>query len=151
MIDGHWIAVKDGDERAFALYQRHYTALPYRDGRRRRDKRFCGPGEKLVLLTQNCDALFVWRKFMKPDLAGQEGVNCSVFRNEGDYLSSELILEAEQLAWQIWPGERLYTYVNPRRIRSTNPGYCYKIAGWQVLEKRTTKGLLILEKLPEAQ
>jgi hypothetical protein len=31
-------------------------------------------------------------------------VNCAVFRNEGPVLSSDLILEAEELAWGRWPG-----------------------------------------------
>jgi hypothetical protein len=28
------------------------------------------------------------------------------------------------------PG-RMYTYVNPAKIRSINPGYCFKQAGWR--------------------
>jgi hypothetical protein len=100
---GHWFAVKDGDARAFALFRRHYSYHEYQDGRRQRPgyrHRFLmvGPGEKMVLMTVNCDALFVWRKFMSDD--GQQGVNCAVFRNESPVLSSLLVLEAEQLAWQ---------------------------------------------------
>jgi len=144
LIDGAWLAVPDGDARARALYLRHYSARHYRDGRRR--TLFAGPGEKMVLITQECDALFVWRKFIPAD--GQQGVNCAVFRNEGPRLSSELILEAEQLAWQRWPGERLYTYVAPSKVRSTNPGYCFIKAGWQRCGY-TKGGLVILEKLAE--
>lgn len=54
---------------------------------------------------------------------GQIGVNCAPFRNEGAYCgevkSSRLILSAEVWAWARWPGERLYTYVDARRVRST--------------------------------
>ncbi|MDR1160049.1 MAG: hypothetical protein LBK69_05415, partial [Syntrophomonadaceae bacterium] len=66
-------------------------------------------------------------------------------RNESRILSSTLIKEAEEHAWRRWTGERLYTYVNPKKIRSSNPGYCFKIAGWT--HCGFTKGaLVILEK-----
>jgi hypothetical protein len=103
----------------------------------------------MVLLTQQADALFVWRKFI--DRSGQRGVNCAVFRNESPHLSSELILEAEELAWNRWPGERLYTYVNPLGITSANPGYCFKRAGWGWCGLTKKKKLVILEKLPLAR
>jgi hypothetical protein len=141
----HWYAVRDGDPRAAALYERHYSCVNIVARRKSGDKRICGPGEKLVLMTTDCRALFVWRKAQRPDLAGQEGVCCSIFRNEGDILSSELVLEAERLARRRWPGERLYTYINPREIKSVNPGYCFKVAGWRKCGE-TAGGLVILEK-----
>lgn len=141
--DGYWIGVKDGDRRALALYNRHYSAYQYKDGRER--KLFVGPGEKLIMITFQINALFAWRKFISMD--DQEGVNCAVFRNESNILSSVLILEAEQIAWRKWPNQRLYTYVNGDKVRSNNPGYCFKRAGWQVCG-RTQGGLLVLEKLP---
>jgi hypothetical protein len=143
LIEGNWLATKDGDPAAFALLKRHYSYRKYRDNRPRTI--FVGPGEKMVLVTEQYDALFVWRKFISDD--GQEGVNCAVFRNESQLLASDLIREAVSLAWQRWPGQRLYTYVNPRRIKSTNPGYCFKRAGWKECG-RTKKGLVILEVLP---
>ena len=138
-----WIAVPDGDGRALALYKRHYSFRHYRDRRRRR--LFCGPGEKMVLLTPACDGLFIWRKFRGMDL--QRGINCAVFRNESPRLSSDLIREACALAWARWPGERLYTYVNPQKIKSLNPGYCFLKAGWQRCGL-TPGGLVILEMYP---
>lgn len=143
MFDFRWLSARDGDARAYALFKRHYTALPYRRRKRGHARLFVGPGDKMVLLTQACDALFVWRKFISDD--GQQGVNCAVFRNEGPYLSSDLILEAMEAAWQRWPGVRLYTYVNGRKVRSTNPGYCFLKAGWQKCGKTKTRGLIILE------
>jgi hypothetical protein len=140
-----WYSVRDGDAVARGLIKRHYSYHHYRDNRSR--ALFVGPGEKMVLLIQDCSALFIWRKFISDD--GQRGVNCAVFRNEGTHLSSMLILEAEQLAWQRWPGERLYTYVSPPDIKSVNPGYCFKRAGWRVCGKTKSRGLVILEKSPE--
>jgi hypothetical protein len=142
VIDGYWLSTKDGDSRARWLFDRHYSRRRYRD--RRSQKLFVGPGEKMVLLTQQCNALFIWRKFKSDD--GQVGLNCAVFRNESQYQASLLILEAEALAQQRWPLEtRYYTYVNPRAIQSRNPGYCFKCAGWRVCGK-SKGGLVILEK-----
>lgn len=133
----YWIAVKDGDPRAVALFRQHYSCRnPKVDYCR---YGFSGKGESLVLLTLACDALFCWRKVVG------EGVQCSVFRNTGPILSSDLIKEADDLAWTRWPGERLYTYVNPREIRSSNPGACFKKAGWRSCGITKVKRLIILE------
>jgi hypothetical protein len=137
---GNWHGVKDGNPIALELYGRHYSARQYRDGRKR--KLLCGPGEKMVLLTSNNDALFVWKKFI--DRSGQQEVNCAVFRSEGHILSSILITEAVELSRRRWPGERLYTYVNPKKIKSSNPGYCFKKAGFKKCGI-TKNSLLILE------
>ncbi len=144
-----WIAINDGDSRGYALMQRHYTFQAYKDNRRqclsyRNRHLFVGPGEKMVLITPDNLALFVWRKFI--DKSGQQGINCAVFRNEGPHLSSELITEAELLAANRWPGERAYTYVNAQKIQSSNPGCCFQKAGWRKLPEVTQrKGLVILE------
>lgn len=146
MVNGwRWFAVKDGDDRARDLFNRHYSRIRYADGRKPR--LFVGPGEKMVLMTPEADALFVWRKFI--DASGQQGVNCAVFRNESRHLSSELIREACELAWWRWPGERLYTYVNVQAVTSVNPGYCFKMAGWKACGQTKWNKLLILEMEPK--
>ncbi len=139
----NWQALKDGDPMARGLFNRHYSRYFYKDGRN--PKLFIGPGEKMVLMTSDGLALFVWRKFISA--GGQQGVNCAVFRNEGPVLSSLLILEAEQLAWGRWPMERLYTYVNSKKINSSNPGYCFLKAGWNKCGVTKAKKLIILEKV----
>jgi len=139
---GPWLAARDGDDTARSLYDRRYSRYRYADGRK--PMLFVGPGEKLVLLTPCARALFVWRKFISGD--AQPGVNCSVFRNEGAGLSSDLIRSAEGIAWQRWPGERLYTYINPRKIASTNPGWCFMAAGWKRCGVTKWNKLRILEK-----
>lgn len=141
---GLWIEAKDGDRDAFALFKRHYTYREYKRGRR--NTQFVGPGFKIVLVTKDVDALFVWRKFI--DKSGQKGINCAVFRNESPHRSSDLILEAEAVAWRRWPGTRLYTYVNSKKVRSANPGYCFKAAGWTECGTTKKQKLVILEKLP---
>lgn len=102
----------------------------------------------MVLLTATEDALFVWRHMLRPDLGGQEGVACSIFRNEGSVLSSVLIREACELASRRWPGLRLFTYVADAKIRSTNPGACFKKAGWRACGRNADGRLTILELLP---
>ncbi len=106
-LDGYWVQVRDGDSRVAQLYMRHYSCHQYKDGRRSQygyRNRFLvmGPGEKLVLLSVDGLAIFGWRRFK--DDSGQEGVNCSFFRNESEILSSLLILDAERHAYQKWGG-----------------------------------------------
>ncbi len=137
-----WWLTRDGDKMCLDLFSRHYSARQYEKDQSR--KLFCGPGQKIVLRTLQADAMFVWRKFI--DDSGQNGVNCAVFRNESPALSSELIRQADLIAEFIWPNERHYTFVNQDKIRSTNPGACFKAAGWKTCGV-TQKGLLILEKL----
>lgn len=142
LIGQGWQAVLDGDDTARAIFHRHYSYRPYADGRR--PKLIVGPGEKLVLLRADALALFVWRKFISGD--GQQGVNCAVFRNEGDELSSSLIREADEIADCHWPGARHYTYVNPRAVASSNPGFCFLMAGWRKCGITKHRRLLILER-----
>lgn len=142
LFDEVWIQVKDGDPACSILFGRHYSKYKYKDGRR--PKLFVGPGEKIVLVTARGDAIFVWRKFK--DDSGQQGVNCSIFRNESGMLSSELILLAEKHAAARWPGERLYTYVNPGKIKSSNPGFCFLKAGWERCGVTKVNKLIILQK-----
>lgn len=136
-----WWLTKDGDLDCLDLYNRHYSAYRYADGRER--KLFVGPGEKIVLRTGQGDAAFVWRNFI--DDSGQEGVNCAVFRNESPHRSSHLIRQADAIADCLWPDSRHYTYVDPEKVRSTNPGFCFIAAGWCRCGY-TKGGLVILER-----
>ena len=133
LIDGHWLAVSRADPRAFGLYARHYSAVKNARWRRHGNTNVAGPGEQLVLLTDSCDALFVWTRNTVDRFDGQHGVNCAVFRNEGSVLSSELIREADALAWRRWPAEpRHFTYVDASRVRrKRDPGRCFVRAGWR--------------------
>ncbi len=137
-----WIEIKDGDPSGMSLFLRHYTARATR-----KVYQFVGPGEKLVLLTPDAKALFVWRKFISD--AGEKGVNCAVFRNEGSIAgkSSELIEAAKVIAWRRWPGERLYTYVDASKVRhKRDPGRCFLRSGFRRCGV-TKGGKLIFEAL----
>lgn len=140
-----WWPALGTDRDAQRLMARHYSWRRYSDRRVRR--RFVGPGEYTVLINAESTAVFVWRKFIdRCELGG--GVNCAAFRNEGGRLSSDLIAEADEFAWRKWPGERLYTYVDASKIRSTNPGYCFLKAGWRRCGYTKDRGLHVLEILP---
>ena len=135
---GSWWPARDGDVDALRLYARHYSCR-----RMRNRKLLVAPGEKKVLVTADGLALFVWRKFID-DCALGGGVNCAVFRNDGPRRGSELILESVALSRGWGPGERLYTYVDPKRVASRNPGWCFICAGWRRCGV-SVGGLLVLE------
>lgn len=144
LIGDGWIEMRDGDPSCRAIFDRHYSRYVYADGRK--PKLFVGPGEKMVLLRSDGCALFVWRKFI--DASGQQGVNCSIFRNEGHEVASTLIVEAEHRARLRWFEDRFYTYVNPAKVRPTMVrgvpvfGFCFFKAGWRFAG--VTKGGLII-------
>lgn len=138
-----WYPCRDADLDARWLVARHYSYRKLPRGQPRR--KFIGPGEYSCLITADALAMFVWRKFIDDcELAG--GINCAVFRNEGAHLSSDLIIEADLIADQKWPGERHYTYVDASKVRSTNPGCCFMKAGWRRCGL-TKGGLLVLERV----
>ena len=145
MFDPLWYLTKDGDVTCLAMYERHYSAYRYRDGRKRRQ--FVGPGYPIVLRTGPGDAMFVWRDYIDDTIPTQEGIECAVFRNEAPhrYKSSELIKQADAIADHCWPDRRHYTKVDKEAIRSTNPGYCFLKAGWRRCGV-TQSGKLILER-----
>ena len=139
-FDDHLIRTNHFDGEMSMLADRHYSR------RTPGARQFCYSGRKLVLRNAEGTILFVWM-FGDPKLRmdGQVGYNCSIFRNESSRLSSEIIIEAEKLAVEKWGSGRAFTFVDGRKIRSKNPGCCFRKAGW----KRcgfTKGGKVILEK-----
>lgn len=144
---GYWRAVKDGNAQAFEIYSRHYSYHRYADGRRERygyrnRHLIVGPGEKIVLLGSDARALCCWRRGNDASSGGEKRVYCTVFRNEGDQKASDILKSAMALAWQRWPGESLWTYVDPNKVRSEIAGYCFRRARWKHIGE-TAGGLLI--------
>jgi hypothetical protein len=69
-------------------------------------------------------ARYLWRNMM--------------FRNLGAGLSSDLIREATEMTYHLWrtrygnlPSERLRTEIDLKKVKSSNPGFCYMKAGWK--------------------
>ena len=124
MLSADWWLTLDGDEYCRELYERHYSARKYRDGRK--PKLFCGPGFKIVLRTWGGDACWVWKAF--DDASGQVGICNGFFHNESRSRSSDLIRQACDIIDRVWPDCRQYTYINERKVKSNVAGYCYRVA-----------------------
>lgn len=138
MFDGLVKASRFDPEMA-AMADRHYSRQSVGS------PQYFGPGRALALRSAPGDVLFVW---VWPEFRrdGQRGYNCVIFRNEGPRRSSEVILEAEALAVEKWGPNRMFTYVDPAKVRSANPGCCFKKAGWRkVGESESGKHLLAKE------
>lgn len=122
------------DPRAVALFDRHYSrgtvGAP----------NVAGPGRPLVLLTDDSRALWV-SLLQRPEAQKHRWPGawaCTVFRNEGAGLSSELIhdaVAATRAAWGDPPPLGLLTFVDAqktsdRRARTSMPGECFLRAGF---------------------
>lgn len=130
-LDGNaWERVTKFDPRTAALADRHYSR------RTVGSPQFMPPGQTIVLYLP--DAVFGW---WRPDPSSGivamnklDGWTCTIFRNESGFLSSELILDAERAlvgyADDCGP-DGMLTYVWDSKIASSNPGYCFKRAGWR--------------------
>jgi hypothetical protein len=127
------------------------SALPLADRHYNRQKigspQFVPPGRNLVLLTTGSDALWVtswpFAEYVRHDWPG--AWVCSLFRNESDRLSSDLIrLAVAHTLWRFGtpPSEGFVTFVDPTKTRrKRDPGRCYRKAGW--LPWGYTKGGLV--------
>lgn len=134
------------DPAALALADRHYNR------QKPGTPQFVPPGRNVVLLA---DSPAVWvsswplPQFTRHAWAGA-WVN-TLFRNEGDALSSDLILEAvaaTRWRWPTVPDLGMVTFVDPMKVRhKRDPGRCYRRAGFRHVGS-TKGGLLAFQMLP---
>jgi len=139
-----WFVSHKGDRGARALAERHYTRqTPGATSWTR-------SGQNIVLITG--DELAVWclhrpfpGKAVRMD--GRDAWECTIFRNEGPLLSSMLIRQAVEvcrmlaLGWfdarlvvETWgrpPKDGIITYVDPGKVMTEVPGWCFRRAGWR--------------------
>ena len=135
-----WQARSKRDPAAMALFDRHYSRQKVGRGE------VGPPGRKLVFVSPDESAMWCTH-WPRADLTLDhlDAWRCSVFRNEGPGLSSELIRAAMELTGVLWeqrPRDGWVTWVDTRRVASTNPGYCFKQAGW-TLDRDWTHRYLI--------
>lgn len=142
-----WSRVTKFDPRSAALADRHYSR------RKIGSPQFMPPGQTLILLSVDERAVFGW---WRPDPAsgikamnGLDGWTCTIFRNESPARSSDMILEAETLLLADGRGigpDGFITYVWDKKIRSVNPGYCFKCAGYKVTGRSADGRKTLLQK-----
>ena len=127
---------------------------------------FTGVGQEIVLITADGSAVWAVVRQRTPSALGtgsSRGRTGStdtrpryvwrnmLFRNmDTSVRSSTLVLSATIRTYEEWalrygslPTETLRTEIDPRRIRSSNPGCCYKLAGYH--NARWTRGKLYLD------
>lgn len=130
----YWRIVPKFDRDGAALADRHYSR------RKIGSPQFMPPGQTMVLMGMMRDAVFGWwRPHPRSGIVAMnklDGWTCSIFRNESQILSSELVLEAERAlrATHDCGPDGMLTYVWDAKIASKyprkSPGYCFKMAGW---------------------
>lgn len=146
------IEVRDGNDAGRALFKNHYTYKHADKPEADQPLIYVGPGFKLVLITPDAQAVCAWRlSRLRAD--GQTGVECCIYRREGGDLASVMLGKARSIAQERWPGERLFTFVDPKKVtptwRASRPtwGHCFYQDGWRFAEL-TKKRLHILERVP---
>jgi hypothetical protein len=139
-------------------------AGPHYSRRTPGSKTFTGVGREVVLVHESGKAVWACVYQRTPSARGTGGSRGRqgiadqraryiwrnmLFRNLGAGLSSDLIRSATAATYEHWlarygelPPERLRTEIGIKEVRSSNPGACYKIAGWTV--DRVVRGKLYL-------
>ena len=138
--ESYWIKVNKGDISCRLLADRHYSR------QHQGNRQFCRPGKNLVLRTAAGDAVWVTWAGIRDDKF--DSWECTLFRNESGNLSSELICQAVDITKKYWgnlPSDGITTTVASDKIRSVNPGYCFKMAGWKHIGRTKVNGLIILQ------
>lgn len=151
-----WLLSSSSDPRALAVVDGlgRFAGMGAHYSRRSPGSRtFTGVGQEIVLVTECGAAVWAVVRQRTPARAGtgssrgRSGTTDQrvrhvwrnmLFRNLGESLSSELIKSATLETYRLWmeryqemPLEPLRTEVDVKKVRSSNPGYCYQMAGWQ--------------------
>lgn len=142
----HWIPVRKNDNSCRSLADRHYSR------QHPGSPQFCRPGHNLVLRTAIGDAVWVTWRGIRDD--GFDAWECTIFRNESRYRSSDLIKEAVQISIELWgqpPKDGIITTVDANKVKSTNPGCCFKMAGFKRIGETKWNKKIILQYKPRKE
>lgn len=137
---GAWMITHKGDVSCRILADRHYSRQHIGH------PMFTRPGRNLVLRTARGDAVWVTWSGIRDD--GLDAWECTIFRNESKHLSSEMVRWAVDATFSEWgtpPMDGIITYVAQNKVRSSNPGCCFKMAGWQRIGESKKRGLTLLQ------
>jgi hypothetical protein len=111
------------DRKARQLVDRHYSRQT------RGSTQFVRPGSCLVLWRPGAVWVSVWQDHVMHRWGDRW--ECTVFRNESDLLSSDLIRQAVRATvWKFGSCPGL-TFVDPSEVGDGEPGYCFRCAGWR--------------------
>ena len=144
-----WRMSHRADPVACKIADRHYSRQTIGS------PQFVPPGRCLVLRAETDTGRALWvtswpfAEYVKHAWAG--AWVCSMFRNENAALASSLIMQAVAATRAVYgrpPDLGIITFVKPSAIRSGNPGYCYKRAGWRLVGA-AKDGKPCLQQLPE--
>lgn len=116
-------------------------------------QQFAPPGRCLVLKTQAVDAFWItswlFAQYVKHAWAG--AWVCSAFRNESEFLSSDLVFMAVAATLSHYgeaPPMGMITFVDAQKTRrKRDPGRCFLRAGFRNVGE-TKGGLIALQILP---
>lgn len=143
----HWHYSHRADPRALPLADRHYNR------QKPGSPQFVPPGSCVVFLTEQADAVWVTSnpiaQYVKHAWAGA-WMN-SLFRNESEFLSSELVREAVSATRAHYgdpPPLGMVSFVDASKTRrKRDPGRCYRRAGFRHVGF-TKAGLWVMQMLP---
>ncbi len=134
-LSGGWVEVNKCHPVAVSLADRHYTRQTPGAAQ------FTRPGVNLVLVREDGTVVWVtWRPIPQVGRKDQlEAWECTLFRNEGASLSSDIIRQAVDITWRRWgwpPKDGFITAIGieqtaKRRGKHSRPGACYIAAGWE--------------------
>ncbi|WP_052098089.1 hypothetical protein [Paenibacillus stellifer] len=141
---GPWMRVQKADDSCRQLADRHYSRQTVGA------LQFTRPGDNLVLRTPLGNAFWVTWRGIRDD--GLDAWECTHFRNEAPsmYLSSNMIRAAVAATLAEWgppPPDGIITYVDADKVRSRNPGCCFKAAGFRRIGQSKRRGLVLLQYL----
>lgn len=143
----NWSLSHRADPASRAIADRHYNR------QKPGTPQFVPPGRCLVLLAESALWVTSWpfAEWVKHRWAGAWVNSC--FRNEGEALSSTLIVEAVAATRWRWPSVPelgLVTFIDRDKVRPKRDyGYCYLKAGFEA-DGETQGGLLAFRLRPEA-
>jgi hypothetical protein len=114
-------------------------------------QQFSPPGRVLVLRAPAASWVTSWQDPQYVDHGWPGAWVCTLFRNEGSALSSDLVRAAVAATRWTWatPAEGMVTFIDPAKVRhKRDPGRCFLRAGFR--RAGMTKGGLLVLRLDPA-
>ena len=138
-----WHETTNRDPRLVRMFHEHYSC-----NNRQSKIVSSGPTRTISLLHEpdifTAGAAWTW---CLPKIGYHAGkAYCMFFRRLTGAIASDLILAAEDhLPRELLPIEAI-TYIDPGAVTSSNPGYCFQLAGWTKQAERSVKLNLVIYK-----